>query len=45
MMKWETSLKIVKFRRLQDPGLLLKGAIETIQNELKEKKEDSLVCY
>ena len=36
---------IKKFRRLQDPGLLLKGAIETIQNEVKEKKEDFSVCY
>ena len=36
-------IKIVK--SLEDSGLLLKGAAETVQNEAKNKKEDFLVCY
>ena len=36
-------IKIVK--SLEDYGLLLKGVTETVQNEVKEKKEDPLVCY
>ena len=36
-------IKIVK--SLEDSGLLLKGVTETVQNEVKEKKEDFLVCY
>ena len=35
--------KIVK--SLEDSDLLLKGISETIQNEAKNKKENSLVCY
>ena len=36
-------IKIVK--SLENSGLLLKGVTETVQNEVKEKKEDFLVCY
>ena len=36
-------MKTVKY--LQEPGLLIKGVSETIQNEGKEQKEDYLVCY
>ena len=36
-------IKIVK--SLEDSGLLLKGVNKTVQNELKEQKEDFLVCY
>ena len=39
----EGIIKIVK--SLEDSGLLLKGAAETVQNEAKNKKEDFLVCY
>ena len=39
----EDIIKIVK--SLEDSGLLLKGVTETVQNEVKEKKEDFLVCY
>ena len=35
-------MKIVKY--LEDSGLLLKGVSETIQIEVKEKKEDFLEC-
>ena len=36
-------IEIVK--SLEDSGLLLEGASETIQNEGKESKEDLLVSY
>ena len=36
-------IKIIK--SLEDSGLLSKGVTETDQNEVKEKKEDFLVCY
>ena len=36
-------IKIIK--SLEDSGLLSKGVTETVQNEVKEKKEDFLVCY
>ena len=36
-------IKIVK--SLGDCGLLLKGVTATVQNEVKERKEDFLVCY
>ena len=36
-------IKIVK--SLEDSGLLLKGVIETVQNEVKEQKEDFLEHY
>ena len=36
-------LRIVK--SLEDSDLFLKGVSETIQNEVKNKKEDFLVCY
>ena len=39
----EDIIKIVK--SLEDSGLLLKGVTETVQNEVKEQKEDFLVCY
>ena len=39
----EDIFKIVK--SLEDFGLLLKGVSETVQNEIKNKKEDFLVCY
>ena len=39
----EYIIKIVK--SLEDSGLLLKGVTETVQNEVKEQKEDFLVCY
>ena len=39
----EDVIKIIK--SLEDSGLLLKGVTETVQNEVKEKKEDFLVCY
>ena len=39
----EDIIKIIK--SLEDSGLLLKGVTETVQNEVKEKKEDFLVCY
>ena len=35
-------LKIVK--SFEDSGLLLEGIRETIKNEVREKKEDFLVC-
>ena len=35
--------KIGKY--LEDSRLLLKGVTETVQNEVKNKKEDFLVCY
>ena len=36
-------IKIIK--SLEDSGLLLKGVTETVQNEVKEQKEDFLVRY
>ena len=39
----EDVIKIIK--SLEDSGFLLKGVTETVQNEVKEKKEDFLVCY
>ena len=36
-------IKIVK--SLEHSGLLLKGVTESVQNEVKNKKEDFLVCY
>ena len=36
-------IKIVK--PLENSGLLLKGVTESIQNEVKNKKVDFLVCY
>ena len=38
----EYIIRIVK--SLEDSGLLLKGVTETVQNEVKEKKEEFLVC-
>ena len=35
-------IRIVK--TLEDSGLLLEGVTETVQNEVKNKKEDFLVC-
>ena len=32
-------------KSLEDSGILLKGVSETVQNEVKEQKEDFLVCY
>ena len=38
--------EIIKiFQALKDSGLLLKVVTETVQNEVKKKKEDSFVCY
>ena len=39
----EDIIGIVK--SLEDSGLLWKGVTETVQKELKEQKEDFLVCY
>ena len=39
----EDVIKIIK--SLEDSGLLLKGDTETVENEVKEKKEDFLVCF
>ena len=39
----EDIIKIVK--PLEDSGLLLKGVTETVKNEVKNKKQDFLVCY
>ena len=39
----EDIIKIVK--SLEDSDLLLKGVTETVQNEVKNKKEDFLACY
>ena len=39
----EDNIKIVK--SLEDSGWLLEGVTETIQNEVKNKKDDFLVCY
>ena len=39
----EDIIKVAK--SLEDSGLLLKGVTETVQNEVKEQKEDFLVCY
>ena len=36
-------IKIVK--SLEDSGLLLKGVSGTVQNKVKDKKKDFLVCY
>ena len=36
-------IKIVK--SLEDSGLLLKGVTQTVQSEVKEQKEEFLVCY
>ena len=36
---------IKKVKSLEDSGLLLKGVTRTVQNEVKNKKEDFLVCY
>ena len=37
---------IIKIKKsLEDSGLLLKRVTETVQNEVKNKKEDFLVCY
>ena len=36
-------LRVVK--SLEDSGILLDGITETIKIEVKEKKEDFLVCY
>ena len=38
----EDIIKIVK--SLEDSGLLLKRVTETVQNKVKEQKEDFLVC-
>ena len=32
-------------KSLEDSGLLLEGVTETVQNEIKNKKKDFLVCY
>ena len=39
----EDNIKIVK--SLEDSVWLLEGVTETIQNEVKNKKDDFLVCY
>ena len=39
----EDIIRIV--RSLEDSGLLLKGVSKTIQNEIKNKKEDFFVCF
>ena len=39
----EDIIRIVK--SLEDSGLLEKGITETVQNEVKEQKQDFLVCY
>ena len=39
----EDIIKIVK--PLEESGLLLKGVTETVKNEVKNKKQDFLVCY
>ena len=39
----EDIIKIVKY--LDDSGLLLKGVTEAVQNKVKNKKEDFLVCH
>ena len=39
----ENIIKIVK--SLEDSDLLLKGVTETVQNEVKNKKENFLACY
>ena len=39
----EDLIKIVK--SLEDSELLLKGVTESVQNEVKEQKEDFLICY
>ena len=39
----EDIVKIVK--SLEDSVLLLNGVTETVQNEVKEQKQDFLVCY
>ena len=39
----EGIIKIVK--SLEDSGLLLKGVTQTVQSEVKEQKEEFLVCY
>ena len=39
----EDIIKIVK--SLEDSDLLLNRVIETVQNEVKNKKEDFLVCF
>ena len=39
----EDIIKMVK--SLDESGLLLKGVAETVQNEVKNKKDDFLVCY
>ena len=36
---------VVIVKSLEDSGILLKGVSETVQNEVKEQKEDFLVCY
>ena len=36
-------IKILK--SLENSGSLLKGFAETVQNEVKEKKESFLLCY
>ena len=39
----EDITKIVKSR--EDSALLLKGVTETVQNEVKNKQENFLICY
>ena len=39
----EDIIKIVK--SLEDSGLLLKRVTETVQHEVRNKKEDFLLCY
>ena len=41
--KIDDILKIIK--SLEDSGVLLKVVSETIQHEVKEQREDFLVCY
>ena len=36
-------MKIVQ--AFEDSNILLKGVTKTVQNEVKNKKENSLVCY
>ena len=39
----EDIIEIVK--SIENFGILSKGVSETVQNEVKEQKEDFLVCY
>ena len=44
-MKWKILQKQLYKKSIEKFGILSKGVSETVQNEVKEQKEDFLICY